>query len=202
MISPRCPARGPSLSRSSRRRRSWRQRGGSSSGHRLWTLGTGTWSAGLKRFITLQSVLWFPLSSYSCSHRQRRRREHTVRSRSWLTCRMSSLCRSRYSHWVSGFLAGCQACPEGQCTQILTIKMITLIFTAIWNNNNSPVMTSNDTRSAGQLSAFSWAMTMDKVAASAKLLTSQLLGIILGTVWKKHLFLLQVYVFVINNCNI
>ena len=45
---------------------------------------------------------------------------------------------------------------------------------------NSPVMTSNDTRSAGQ---FSWAMAMDKAAVIARHLASQLLGIILGTVW-------------------
>ena len=43
-------------------------------------------------------------------------------------------------------------------------------------------MTSKDTRSAGQLSAFSWAMVMDKAAVIARHLVSQLLGIILETV--------------------
>ena len=62
----------------------------------------------------------------------------------------------------------------------------------IWNIHNSPVMTSNDTRSAGQLSAFSWATAMDKAAAIARHLASQLLGIILATVWNKEIFLILI----------
>ena len=50
-VSPRCPARGPSPFQSSRQRRSWRRRGGSSSGRRSWTRGTGTWSAGLEKIL-------------------------------------------------------------------------------------------------------------------------------------------------------
>ena len=170
MISPRCPARGPSLSRSSRRRRSWRRRGGSSSGHRLWTLGTGTWSAGLKRFITLQSV--FVVSSeflllFSSAEEEKRTHlffpklidsQDGFPLQVWIhSVRFRNGTRLSSTSWGAVY-----SNPDNQDDHTH--------FSVGWNynKNNSPVTNSKDTRSSGQLSVLSWDMTMDKAETRAR----------------------------------